>query len=72
MTEKTIEQVKAEWETRIMTIPGVWSVGIGLSKETGRACIKVSTSKEIKREQIPENIEGYQVEVVVRAAPRPL
>jgi hypothetical protein len=68
----TIEEAKKAWEKKLMAIPGVTQVGIGLTKETKEICIQVSIDKERPeaREQIPEQIEGYPVEVRIRPAPK--
>jgi len=69
----TIEQVLKEWTDRLMALPGVWSVGIGLSTQSREPCIKVSVSKRgSASDDIPREIGGHKVEVVVREEPRPL
>jgi len=57
-----IKQVKAEHEQRLLAIPGVVSIGIGLDAD-GNEAIVVGLEKddpEITR-QIPAELDGYAV-----------
>ncbi len=67
MSNKTIEEVKAEWENQLMAMPGVTGVGISLTKEGQQKCIKVYVNQaaSVLVGQIPSEIEGYPVEVEV-------
>lgn len=67
MSPRTIEEVKADWEDRLMAIPGVMGVGIGLSQDRQGPCIRVYVNRQSSQtEDIPDEIEGYPVEVEVR------
>jgi hypothetical protein len=68
VSNRSIEEVKADWEERLMAIPGVMGVGIGLTQDRQRTCIKVYVNRQssAQAEQIPNEIEGYPVEVEVR------
>ena len=71
---KSIEQVKSEWESRLMATAGVMGVGIGLMKDRKRKAIKVFVNrKDAAIEQnLPSVIEGYPVEIVTRGTFRAL
>ena len=68
MSKKKIEEVRSAWEKRLMDIPGVMGIGVGLTKDRSQVCIKVYVSREDSKqvEQIPKQIEGYPVEVEIR------
>lgn len=70
----SIEQVKKAWEARLMAIPGVMGVGIGLTRDRKQKAIKVYLDRgaSTKRAQIPEAIEGYPVVIEVRGTFRPV
>ena len=62
----SIKEVKTQHETRLLQLPGVVSVGIGLD-ENGQSAIIVGLDKpnpETKA-QMPEKLEGYPVVVRV-------
>jgi hypothetical protein len=66
MAETSIQQVKEGWEGRLMSIPGVMAVGIGLTKDR-KPCIKVYLDRSAAQAgEIPDQIEGYVVEVAAR------
>jgi hypothetical protein len=73
MTElqRPIEEVQAEYGPRWMELPGVVGHGLALCEEA--PCIRVFVSEEIQeaRDSIPEQVEGYPVEVVVTGAFEP-
>jgi hypothetical protein len=65
MPTKTIEEVLKEHTNALMDIEGVAGVGQGLSD--GKDCIKVfviAKTPELE-EKVPDEIEGYLVEMVV-------
>ena len=64
----TIEEVKADWEERLMAMPGVMGVGIGLTQDRQQTCIKIYVNRQTSAQvdQIPQEIEGYPVEVEIR------
>lgn len=68
VSNPTIEEVKADWEERLMAMPGVMGVGIGLTQDRQRTCIKVYVNRQASAQvdQIPREIEGYPVEVEIR------
>ena len=57
-----IKQVKAEHEQRLLALPGVVSIGIGLDS-SGNQAIIIGVEKddsEVNR-QLPKELEGYTV-----------
>lgn len=74
MNSPTIQEVKTAWEERLMAIPGVMGVGIGLTKQGKHKCIKVYVNRQqfLTTPAIPQEIEGYPVEVETRGAFRAL
>ena len=46
VSNRTIEEVKADWEERLMSMPGVMGVGIGLTQDRQRTCIKVYVNRQ--------------------------
>lgn len=61
----TIEQVKAKYESQLLSIEGV--VGVGIGEELGKPVIKVYVAKKTKslQEKIPTQMEGYLVSIEV-------
>ena len=74
MSNKTIQEVKADWEEKLMAMPGVMGVGIGLTKERREKCIKIYVNRDASAQvpHIPEQLEGYPVEVELRGIFRPV
>ena len=70
----SIEQVKKAWEARLLAIPGVMGVGIGLTRDRKQKAIKVYLDRRSssKRAQIPDEIEGHPVVIEVRGTFRPV
>ena len=70
--ESTISEVKARHQDRLLNLPGVVSVGVGLD-ETGQQAIIVGLDR--RREQtlrdLPMSLEGYSVVVQVIGEIRP-
>ncbi len=65
MPGKTIEEVKRRYEARLLAVPGVVSVGIGLNEESKKV-IRIGTVAAVSnRESIPSSLEGYEVVVSV-------
>lgn len=72
MAAKTIEAVLKERTDEIMNVPGVVGVGQGLYRN--KPCIMVMAAEltpEIQQ-QIPEEIEGYKVDIQVTGEIRAL
>ena len=68
-----IEQVLEEWTERLMALSNVWSVGIGISKENQKPCIKVHVFERGESiDDIPDEIHGFKVEIAVRKKPSAL
>jgi len=69
--QRPIEEVQAEYGPRWMELPGV--VGHGLALCQDAPCIRVFLSEGTleARDSIPEEVEGYPVEVVVTGAFEP-
>jgi hypothetical protein len=65
---RSIETVKAAWEEQLMARPGVMGVGIGLTEDGQEKCIKVYVNSKASAlaAQIPNDIEGYPVEIEIR------
>ena len=60
--QPSIQDVKKQHEARLLGLPGVVSVGIGLD-ENGQAAIIIGldgSNPDIET-QLPENLEGYKV-----------
>jgi len=70
---RSIEEVKTDWEQRLMAMRGVTGVSIGLTQESREPCIKVYVSRLAvgAAAEIPKEIEGYPVEVERRGVFRP-
>jgi hypothetical protein len=63
--EKTLRDVIAQHQERIMKIPSVIGVGAGISpREPGRRCILVYTTDSERPPELPEELEGYPVETM--------
>ena len=71
MPAKTIEEVLKQHTDSLMAIPGVVGVGQGLCD--GMDCIKVFVSAKTMslEEKIPDEIDGYAVELVVSGEIKP-
>jgi len=63
---ESIQQVKTKHETRLMTTPGVVSVGIGQG-QNGRSVIVIGVESQDKLDKItlPEELDGYPVKVQI-------
>ena len=60
--EPSIQEVKKQHEARLLGLPGVVSVGIGLDQK-GQAAIIIGldgSNPDIEA-QLPDNLEGYTV-----------
>jgi len=57
----TIQQVKEKYQTELLLLPGVVSVGIGLSE--GEAVIRIGLDGRYPDTEtaLPEALEGYRV-----------
>lgn len=64
---RTIDEVKAAHEDRLMSIDGVQGVGIGQHPKRDGLAIKVYVDNKTQslQEQIPKEIEGFPVEIEV-------
>lgn len=72
MGDKSIQDAKEEWQDRLMAMPGVTGVGIGLTEDRRETCITVYVSRGASTEAIPKEIEGYPVVVKRRGIFRAL
>ena len=62
----SIQEVKKKHETRLLTLPGVVSVGIGIDKEGNPAIIVgLDESRPETEVQIPKFLEGYPIVVQI-------
>lgn len=61
----TIEAVQAHYEEKLMNIPGVVGIGIGLCNE--QPCLKVMVEQQTPEleAKIPNKLEGFPVEIEV-------
>lgn len=64
----SIIDAKTAWEDKLMAIPGVTGVAIGLSSDGSEKVIKVYVVKSgtVARDKIPDRIEGFRVEIEPR------
>ncbi|HEC19170.1 MAG TPA: hypothetical protein ENI97_07475 [Gammaproteobacteria bacterium] len=62
----SIVEVKSKHESRLLSLPGVISVGIGRDDD-GRTVIVIGVRDEVtaKSKDLPEQLEGYPVQVDV-------
>ncbi len=63
-----IMAVQEQYESQLMSIPGV--VGVGIGECEGQPCLKVlveEESPELER-QIPKQLEGFKVDIEVTGA----
>jgi hypothetical protein len=67
-TPMTIQEAKEAWEAKLMAIPGVSGVAIGLTKDRKEKCIKVYVATDTAADTIPRAIEGFPVEIESRGA----
>jgi hypothetical protein len=67
-TAMTIQEAKDAWEAKLLAIPGVTGVAIGLTRDRQAKCIKVYLDRDRGEiaEEIPQTIEGHPVEVETR------
>ena len=74
MDKKSIKEVKEAWEKRLMAIPGVEGIGIGLAEESQEKCIKVflNRAKQKNAKKIPPTIDGYSIIIELTGEFRPL
>lgn len=65
MPERSIQEVQEAFTPEWMELPGV--VGTGLALCDGEPCIRVFLSRDspVARAAIPEEVEGYPVELVI-------
>lgn len=64
----TIEQVKEQYESDLLSINGV--VGVGIGKCEDQPCIKVYLENESPnlKKQIPKQLDGFKVDTQVTGA----
>ena len=66
---KGIEAVQKQYESQLMSIPGV--VGVGIGECNGQPCLKVFVTKKTPEleQQIPKQLEGFKVDIEVGGQP---
>ncbi|CAN5467187.1 hypothetical protein BH18VER1_BH18VER1_12410 [soil metagenome] len=71
---RDINAVLADCDDRLLAIPGVVGVYVGLLEDEKTPCLKVMVSerKSAAEQPIPASIEGYPVVVEVTGELRPL
>ena len=57
----TIQQAKEKHQERLMALPGVVSIGIGLSGEEKVIIIGLDGKKSDTEETLPKQLEGFKV-----------
>ncbi len=63
---RSIREVKREHESRLMALPGVVSVGIGLDKDRNPAIrVGLDGPRPKTEAKAPRSLQGYPVEVYV-------
>jgi len=72
MTNKPIEEVLKEHTLHLMSIQGV--TGAAQGELNGKPCIKVYVVRETEelKKQIPNELEGYPVEIQVSGVIKPM
>jgi hypothetical protein len=68
---KSIQEVLAAHQAELMAIPGVVGVFIGLAEDEKTECIRVMLKEPGAKQNIPRQIEGYQVITEVTGEIRP-
>ena len=64
--QATIQQVKQQYESQLLSLPGVVSVGIGLDeKKTAVIIIGIASENSSLRAELPKQLEGYEVIIQV-------
>ncbi|MFS0517244.1 hypothetical protein ACEYW6_21355 [Nostoc sp. UIC 10607] len=65
---QTIEQIKEQYESDLLSIDGV--VGVGISECEDKPCIKVYLENESPnlKKQIPKQLDGFKVDIQVTGA----
>ncbi|WP_196510922.1 hypothetical protein [Nostoc sp. NZL] len=65
---QTIEQIKEQYESDLLSIDGV--VGVGISECEDKPCIKVYLENESPnlKKQIPKQLDGFKVDTQVTGA----
>ena len=71
---RDINAVLVDHDDRLLAIPGVVGVYVGLLEDGKTACLKVMLAErnEATERAIPKNIEGYAVVIEVTGELRPL
>jgi len=65
MSETSLKEILDKHRETIMKIPGVIGVGVGLSPgDPGKKCILVYITRDERPEELPEQIEGVDVEMI--------
>ncbi len=67
---KPIEQVQREHESQWLGLPGV--IGVGISEQGGKSCLKVFTTDSSVHPSIPTEVEGYPIVIETAGAVRAL
>lgn len=72
--KEKIEEVLERWRARLTSINGVMGVAIGLAKDKTQKVIKVYLDRKHigQAAKIPDQIEGFQVEIEARSTFRAL
>lgn len=71
--KKRLKQIKEKYEAKLLSLPHVVGVGIGIQRRKGRSikrlCLKVYVQKKLsknslrKNEIVPEELEGIETDV---------
>ena len=60
-TDMTIQQTKEKYQAELMSLPGVVSIGIGLSKGETVIIIGLDGKHPDTEKALPKELEGYKV-----------
>ena len=70
--KRDINAVLADVSDRLLAIPGVVGIYVGVREDGKTACLKVMLSDAKAEPSIPKTIEGYAVVVEITGEIRPL
>lgn len=64
----SINTIKTKHESRLLSTPGVVSVGIGQDKGHSAIIISVESQDKLNKMTLPEELDGYPVKVQIVGA----
>ena len=74
MPQRDINAVLRDHDRKLMAIPGVAGVYVGLEADQKTPCLRVMAVKKTRslRRAVPKSLEGYPVEIEETGAIRPM